>query len=102
MSHSYVRAVERRIARPVVLAVHDVVADLHVLEDLGEGQRRGADHEADGADAHVQQHAAGGLGADGGAHDAAHVVDVALAEIGLDLAAQGVELVAEGASLAGT
>ena len=33
---------DRRVAHPVVLAVHDVVADLHVVQDLRQRQHRGA------------------------------------------------------------
>lgn len=41
-----------RVVHPVPLAVHDVVADLHVLEDLGRRQGRGA---ADGKRAEARQ-----------------------------------------------
>src|SRR6202008_4906633 len=36
------RGVDLGIVHPVPLAVHDVVADLHVLDDLGHAQGRGA------------------------------------------------------------
>src|SRR5262249_12545970 len=91
--------VERRIAGPVVLAVHDVVADLHVLEDLGDRERAGAEHEGHGIDAEGEQEPAGGLGAVRGADDPADVIGVALAEIGDDLLAERVELAAKGVGL---
>ena len=37
-----VRGVDDRVVHPVPLAVHHVVADLHVLQDLGRAQRRRA------------------------------------------------------------
>ncbi len=37
-----VAAGDRRVTHPVVLAVHDVVADLHVVQDLRDAQHRGA------------------------------------------------------------
>ena len=37
---------EARVIHPVILAVHDVVADFHVLQDLGnaQGHRRGNEY----------------------------------------------------------
>ena len=40
--HSEAAAGDRRVTHPVVLAVHDVVPDLHVVEDLRQRQHRGA------------------------------------------------------------
>src|SRR5438067_9260973 len=49
---------------PVVLAVHDVVADLHVLEDLGERERARAGDEGQRIDAEAKERAADGFGVD--------------------------------------
>ena len=49
--------VDLRVAHPVPLAVQDVVADLHVLQDLGHRQAGGADQPG-GREQREQQHAA--------------------------------------------
>ena len=51
--------VDLRVAHPVPLAVQDVVADLHVLQDLRHGQAGGADQPR-GREDRDQQHAPAG------------------------------------------
>ncbi len=94
-------AVQPRVLHPVVLAVHDVVADLHVVEDLRQRQRGGAADPGGRQEAEEQQAAAGDLEAALGADDPVDVVGVALAEVGDDARADGVELLAEGLELLG-
>ena len=53
--------VQRRVTHPVVLAVHDVVADLHVVEDLGQRQRGRAGQPERRQEAEEQRAAAGDL-----------------------------------------
>ena len=84
--------VQAGVAHPVVLAVHDVVADLHVVEDLGDAQR--ADGQRPGR-GQVEQRAAGALEGALGLDDAADVVGVGLAEVGDHALADRVELGAE-------
>ena len=84
--------VQARVAHPVVLAVHDVVADLHVVEDLGDAQAR--DGERPGR-RQVEQRAAGALEGALGLDDAADVVGVGLAEVGDDALPDRVQLLAE-------
>ncbi len=84
--------IEAGVVHPVVLAVQHVVADLHVLEDLG---RRQADHASDPAqrpDAEHQQAAPADRGALDDAAHAADVARVARADVGVLLAAQGLDL----------
>ena len=83
------------IVHPVPLAVHDVVADLHVLEDLRERQRGGAG-EPQRPFARTEQQRAGGE------HEVtvkldrrADVARVALAEVGEHLVVQRIELAPE-------
>jgi hypothetical protein len=52
-----VLGVDVGVVHPVPLAVHDVVADLHVLEDLGERQGGGAEQPKGTAARSEQQHA---------------------------------------------
>ena len=91
--------VQAGVAHPVVLAVHDVVADLHVVEDLGDAQR--GDRERPGR-RQVEQRAAGHLELPLPLHDAADVRRVLLAEVGDDPLADGVELLAERVELLGS
>jgi hypothetical protein len=86
---------ELRVVHPLVLAVHHVVADLHVVEDLGEREGRGPGEPEGRHDAGPEQAAAGDLEPALGADDAADVVGVALAAGGEDAAADCVELGAE-------
>ncbi len=89
------RGVDLGVVHPVPLAVHDVVADLHVLEDLGRRHRRRPGHP-------------GGLEARGDEQRAPHqgeaavhrdhrvdVLRVTLAEVVEDLVVDRVELLAE-------
>ena len=92
------RELSVRVAHPVVLAVHHVVADLHVLEDLGDRER--GDRERPGR-RQVEQRAAGDLELLLALDDAADVRRVLLAEVGEDALAQRVQLVAERVELVG-
>ena len=87
--------VQRRVTGPVVLAVHDVVADLHVVQNLGVGQGQHAGNPAQGAHAKVQQRAATNFA---GAADADHVADVVhigLAQVVHHAVADGVDFAFE-------
>jgi hypothetical protein len=83
------------VVHPVPLAVHDVVADLHVLEDLGHGEQGGAGEPgrpvARAEQQHAPEHHEPAVHLDH-AHD---VAPVAVAELGEDLVVDGVELAAE-------
>ena len=74
--------VDLRVAHPVPLAVHDVVADLHVLEDLRDGQAGGADEPRGREQREEQDGAAGQLELALDVDDAADVGGVALAAAG--------------------
>src|SRR5699024_1496851 len=84
--------VDLRIVHPVPLAVHDVVAQFHVLEDLGHPQHPGADRP-DGAVAgpEVQQRARADLQSALQADDAVDVLVVTRTARGQDLVADRVE-----------
>ena len=90
---------EVRVAHPVVLAVHHVVADLHVLQDLGDRER--GDGERPGR-REVEQRAAEHLELLLALDDAADVGRVVLAEVGQDALAQRVHLRAERLELVGS
>ncbi len=86
---------DRRVAHPVVLAVHHIVADFHVVEDLRQSEHRGA-RQPGGRQNAGEQHCApadfkGPLGFD----DAADVVGIAFTEIGQHAFLDGVEFTAE-------
>jgi hypothetical protein len=68
------------------------VADLHVLEDLGRSQRGHAERPADRRDAEHQEASTRDRAAARDADDPADVRRIALAEIGHDFLADGVEL----------
>ena len=89
------RGVNLGVVHPVPLAVHDVVADLHVLDDLGHAEGQGARPPGRSPRAGRQQDAArdfqGALGSDG----AADVAGIALAARVFDVLADGVELNAQ-------
>ena len=87
--------VERRVLHPVVLAVHHVVADLHVVEDLRQRQRRDACEPSRRQRAGEQQPAAGDLETALRLDDPSDVGGVALAEVGDDPVSQLVQLAAE-------
>jgi hypothetical protein len=91
-----VAARQRRIAHPVVLAVHDVVADLHVVQDLRRGQHGGARDPGRREDAREQQGSAANLECALRLDDSADVGGVALTQVGDDACAQRVEFGAEG------
>ena len=73
------RGVDLRVAHPVPLAVQDVVADLHVVEDLGHRQAGGADEPGRREDREQQHGPAAQLEAALGLDDLADVLRVALA-----------------------
>ena len=73
------RRVDLRVAHPVPLAVEDVVADLHVVEDLGHRQAGGADDPGRREDREQQHGAAAQLDAALGLDDLADVLRVARA-----------------------
>ena len=91
--------VQARIVHPVVLAMNHVVADLHVLEDLGHRQGENAQRPQDGIEAEEQGDAAAQGGQALDAHDAADVAGIALAQIIHDAGAQGIKLGGEGGFL---
>ena len=86
---------QRRVAGPVVLAVHDVVADLHVVEDLRQPQHRGTREPEGREDAAEQQCASGDLQTALRLDDPANVGGVALAEIGDHALLERIEFTAE-------
>src|ERR1700684_1176783 len=88
-------AVQPRVLHPVVLAVHHVVPDLHVVEDLRQGQGDGAADPRGRQEAEEQQPAACALQSALGADDLVDVVGVALAEVRDDAGADRVELLPE-------
>ncbi|QNM63339.1 hypothetical protein XHV734_4645 [Xanthomonas hortorum pv. vitians] len=93
-------AVELRVAHPVVLAVHDVMAQLHVLQDLGQSQQHYAgnprrNQHAMHERAQKQQRATGHAGPAHRRHDAANVARIGGADLALHAGADGIELVAE-------
>ena len=88
-------AVDQRVVHPVVLAVHDVVADLHVLEDLGHAEQHDAGDERRPEERHEQADAAEHLEQVAQLDDPPDVVGVGLAEVVEDALAHGVELAAE-------
>ncbi|SLA06065.1 Uncharacterised protein [Mycobacteroides abscessus subsp. abscessus] len=80
---------------PVVLAVHDVVPDLHVVEDLGHAQRADARDPRGREPAEEQQSAAGDLETTLRADDRVQVFAVLRAEVGDDPRAHLVEVATE-------
>jgi hypothetical protein len=86
---------ERRVVHPVVLTVHHVVADLHVVEDLGEREGGRAGNPGRREDARPEQAAPGDLEPALGADHLADVVGVVLAAIGEDTLADRVEFLSE-------
>ena len=101
MSHSNALPFSRGIPGPVVLPVHDVVADLHVVEDLRQ-RKRGRPAEPRGRQkAGEQQAAAGDLKAALDTDETVDVVDVALTEVRDDAGADRIELSAKGIELLG-
>ena len=87
--------VDLGVAHPVPLAVHDVVADLHVLDDLGDRQPDGADQPGRREQGEQQHGAAAELELALDVDDLADVGGVALAAAVDDLLADGVELAAQ-------
>ena len=89
------RRVDLRVVHPVPLAVHHVVADLHVLEDLGQRQHRGPRHPR-GLEARREQHDAR-RDQEPPVHldHRVDVLRVALAELAEDLVVDRVELLGE-------
>jgi hypothetical protein len=90
-----VLGVQRRIVGPVVLAVHHVVADLHVVQDLGDRQRGGTAQPQRGQPAEFEHRASGDLETALGLDDLADVVEVGLAELGHHAVADRVEFLTE-------
>src|SRR6266566_344249 len=91
--------VELRVLHPVVLAMHHVVAEFHVLEDLGAAEQERAQYPGRRQNAGEEQRAAAELGPAYCITDATHVACVVLAESGEDAVAQLVQLRAEGGGL---
>ncbi len=89
------RGVDVRVVHPVPLAVHHVVADLHVLEDLGHRQGGRAGDPARPVARSEQQRAAEQRQAPLERDDRADVGGVALAEAGEHLVVDRLELLAE-------
>src|SRR5262249_35580218 len=87
--------IEVGVPREVVLAVENVVPDLHVLEDLGGAEGAAAEGEAGGPPAEAEEQPAAGLGITRGADHPPDVVDVSLAEVGDHVLPERVELAAE-------
>ena len=80
------------VVHPVPLAVHDVVADLHVLEDLSDRQHGGARHPGRGKGAGEQGQSARHHELPLERDDAGDVGRVTLASGLLDVLTDGVEL----------
>ena len=89
------RRVDVRIVHPVPLAVHHVVADLHVLEDLGHPEARGACHPGHLRPRPEQQHAAGDGQLTLGGDDVLDVGAVAITEVAVDLVMDRIEFFAQ-------
>ena len=89
------RGVDLGIVHPVPLAVQDVVADLHVLEDLRHRERRRAGDLGGAVAGAEQQHAADHREAPLHRDHALDVAAIALAEVGVDPVADRIELAAE-------
>ena len=69
------------VVHPVPLAVHDVVSDLEVLEDLGQGEQGDAGDPEGAAAGEEEGSAAGELDVALGADESLDVADVLLAEV---------------------
>jgi hypothetical protein len=91
--------VQLRIVHPVELPVHDVVAELHIVEDLGDAEQERPERPRGRHDAGKEQQAAGELAPADGVPDAADVARVRFAETGDDTRTQRLELLAEGREL---
>src|SRR5690606_33511081 len=89
------RGVDFRITHPVPLAVHDVMADLHVLKDLGNTQQRRTGQPGRRQDAGKQQAAAADFQPALGLDHAADITRILFAQAVDDAAAYGVDLGAE-------
>ena len=95
LSHSHAAGVDLRVVHPVPLAVDDVVADLHVLEDLRDRQADGADHPGRPALREQQHGPAAELEGTLGLDDLADVGGVGSPAGVEDLLAESVQLAAE-------
>ena len=84
--------VDLRVAHPVPLAVHDVVAELHVLEDLRGAQHRRPGQPRGRQDRGEQGHPAAALEIAVDLHDLPDVRRVVGPPAGQDLIPDGVEL----------
>ena len=89
------RRVDLRVAHPVPLAVHDVVADLHVLEDLGDRQAGRSDQPGGREQRAQQDDAAGQLERALHLDDAADVGSVIGPSALEDVASDGVQFVGQ-------
>ena len=89
------RGVDLVVAHPVPLAVHDVVADLHVLDDLGDREPDRACQPCRRKQREQQYGAAAQFELALKVDDVADVVGVALAAAVEDLLADGVEFAAQ-------
>ncbi len=81
-----------RIVHPVVLAVHHVVADFHILDDLGKPQGGGGGHEHWRNEAEWHHHPPCHFQAPVQADNLADVAGIPFAEIGEDLITNGVQV----------
>ena len=80
------------IVGPVELAVHNVVADFHVVEYLGNRQCSYAQHKWHGCKAKMNQGSARNLEVALNADDVFHVIHIFLAQVGTDLIAQRIKI----------
>ncbi|SHV69114.1 Uncharacterised protein [Mycobacteroides abscessus subsp. abscessus] len=83
------------IVHPIPLAVHDVVADFHVLDDLGHTERHRARPPGRALLARRQQDAAGELQCALGSDGATDIAGVSSSERFLDIPTDRVQLVPE-------
>jgi hypothetical protein len=87
--------VDRGVAHPIPLAVHDIVAEFHVLDDLRHRQTDGSGQPGRWEEREQQYRAAAEFQAALGGDDGADVGGIALTATGDDLFADGVEFGAE-------
>jgi len=88
--------VDRRVSHPIPLTVHDVVADLHVLEHLGQRQQRGAGDSRRGEPGTEEKRPPSELKLALSRDDAGDVRAVAVAQVGAHGIANAVKLAGKG------
>ncbi|MNR36686.1 hypothetical protein D3C85_1546410 [compost metagenome] len=89
-------ATQFRVVHPVVLAVHDVVAQLHVFEDLAQPEQGHAQQPGGREPAEQQQGAAAPAAEAHRCTNAANIAGITLAQVIQGALAQGVQFCAEG------